>query len=85
MLGGPSGCPENYSENDSLSVRPEQDQHVYKPAALRANIQITNILPPRVRVGIGPTPTDFVRKITVRTLPRTPRGEGGQEQNETNP
>ncbi len=49
------------------------------PAVLEVEIKIENKLPPRS----GPKSSHnyrFLRKVTVRTLPRTPRREGGQEQ-----
>ncbi len=41
-------------------------------------VETTNEI--RLPPGSGPKSPDALRKVTVRTLPRTPRGEGGQEQ-----
>ena len=38
---------------------------------------------PRIRAGIGTKTIDFMSTLTVRTIPRTPRGEGRQEQNKS--
>ena len=44
---------------------------------------------PRIRAGVSwfprnrPKTIDFMSKLTVRTIPRTPRGEGRQEQNKS--
>ena len=47
-------------------------------AALKARIKLKNILGPPPDPGrIRPKTTDPLRKVTVRTLPRDPPGEGG--------
>ncbi len=47
---------------------------------LRAKIKIKN---PRIRAGIGPTPTTSLGKWQSGPSPGTPRGRGGQEINQT--
>ncbi len=46
------------------------------PAALKANMKITNKFAPRIRAGIGVQTSDLLRKLALRTLPRGPPGEG---------
>ena len=46
-------------------------------AVLKAKIEIKDIIIPPDPVRNRPKTIDFLRKVTVRTLPQNPPGEGG--------
>ncbi len=60
------------------------DKWIIAPAVLMVNITINEITPPDPGPN-RPKIIDFLTKMIVRTLPRNPRGEGGQEKIDKHP